>query len=62
MHEIEANGYNLNIPRYVDSGDEEIEIDISEVTNDIKDIEKQKANVEAELKKSFDELGVKFPF
>lgn len=62
MEEIEANGYNLNIPRYVDSGEEEAEIDISEVANDIKDIENQKANVEAELKKSFDELGVKFPF
>ena len=60
--EIEANDYNLNIPRYVDTSDEEPEIDLAEVTAQIKGIDKEIGEVSAELKKSFDELGLEFPF
>ena len=31
MEEIIENGYNLNIPRYVDSSEEEEEVDILQV-------------------------------
>ena len=62
MDEIEANDYNLNIPRYVDTSEKEEEIDINEVMDRIKKTGDEIVKVSEELKKSFDELGIKFPF
>jgi len=62
MEEIEANDYNLNIPRYVDTADEEPEIDLDEVAKKISDTNKEIEAVSNELKRSFDELGLAFPF
>lgn len=62
MEEIEANDYNLNIPRYVDTFEKEEEIDLEAKANDIAAINANIQNAEAELKKYFDELGLKFPF
>ncbi len=62
MEEIEENGFNLNIPRYVDTAEKEEEIDLAQVTTDIRKIDEEIAQVSAELKKSFDELGLDFPF
>ncbi len=62
MEEIEANDYNLNIPRYVDTADEEPEIDLDEVAKKISETNKEIEAVSNELKKSFDELGLEFPF
>lgn len=62
MDEIKANNYNLNIPRYVDTSETEEEINLSAVMENIKDIDKEISSVAAELKKSFDELGIEFPF
>ena len=62
MEEIEANDYNLNIPRYVDTSDEEPEVDLAEVSAKLKGIDKEIGEVSAELKKSLDELGLEFPF
>ena len=38
MDEIEKNGYNLNISRYVSTSEEEIKIDLKEVNNKLKTI------------------------
>ncbi|MCR5421553.1 MAG: type I restriction-modification system subunit M [Lachnospiraceae bacterium] len=62
MEEIEENGYNLNIPRYVDTSEEEPEIDLEEVAREIENTNKEIESVSSELKKSFDELGLTFPF
>ena len=62
IDEIKANDYNLNIPRYVNTADEEEEIDLANVANEIKSIDREIADTEAKLKKSFDELGIKPPF
>ena len=62
MEEIEANDYNLNIPRYVDTADEEPEIDLNEVTGRLKSLDKEIGEVSETLKKSFEELGLEFPF
>lgn len=62
MEEIEENGFNLNIPRYVDTAEKEEEIDLAQVTTDIRKIDEEIAQVSAELKKSFEELGLDFPF
>lgn len=62
MEEIEENGFNLNIPRYVDTFEPEEEIDLAEVTKDIKKIQAEIKNIDKELKPYFDELGLEFPF
>ena len=58
LQEIEANGYNLNIPRYVDTSEEEPEIDINEVRNNIATIRTEKQNVLNEINKRMKELGL----
>jgi len=62
MSEIEENGYNLNIPRYVDTSEQEEEINFDEVIANIKNTDKEIAEVSATLKESFDQLGIEFPF
>lgn len=42
MEEIEQNGYNLNIPRYVDTSEKEEEIDIAAVKAELAEISKKK--------------------
>ena len=42
MAEIEANGWNLNIPRYVDTFEEEKPVDLEAVRDDLKRIENEK--------------------
>ena len=61
MKEIEENGYNLNIPRYVDTSEDEEAVDISAVKNDIVDIQQEIKNVETALKADFALLGIEFP-
>ena len=58
MSEIKENEYNLNIPRYVDTFEEEEEIDIKAVQQDLKDIDKQIAEVDKELNVYLKELGL----
>ena len=62
MEEIIENDYNLNIPRYVDTSEPEPEIDLEEVGNKISETNEEIAKVSAELKESFELLGLKFPF
>ena len=56
--EIRDNDFNLNIPRYVDSFEEEELVDIDEVKQNIANIEKELADVQAQMKKYMEELGL----
>ena len=47
--EIEENGFNLNIPRYVDTFEEEEPIDLKEVSKDIKAINEEADKLKAEI-------------
>lgn len=47
--EIKENDYNLNIPRYVDTFEEEEPIDMVHVGNDIKKIRQEQQVLEKEL-------------
>lgn len=62
MKEIESNDYNLNISRYVDTSEEEEEIDLQEVANEIRKVQAEINDTNKELKGYFDELGLDFPF
>jgi type I restriction enzyme M protein len=48
--EIKENDFNLNIPRYVDTFEEEEEIDIAAVQQEIGEIETKLAVVERKMK------------
>ena len=58
LSEIAKNEYNLNIPRYVDTFEEEEEIDIKAVQQDLKRIDKEIAEVDKELNVYLKELGL----
>lgn len=56
--EIIANDYNLNIPRYVDTFEEEEMIDLDEINALIAKDKAEIAELEAEIAKQLKELGV----
>lgn len=58
VDEIRENDYNLNIPRYVDTFEEEEIVDIDEVKQNIEKIENELQSVQAQMKKYLEELGL----
>lgn len=58
----EENNYNLNIPRYVDTFEEEEAIDLSVVTSELQGLEAEMANTDATIAKFCNELGIPSPF
>ena len=57
LEEIQENDYNLNIPRYVDTFEEEEEIDINAVQKEIKGLELELAGIQKEMDGYLKELG-----
>lgn len=55
--EVEENDYNLNIPRYVDTFEEEEPVDIVAVQKNIEKLEEELEKVRAEMKSHLKELG-----
>lgn len=55
--EIQDNEYNLNIPRYVDTTEEEAEIDIETLQKEIEGLEGELAKTRTEMKQYLEELG-----
>ena len=58
LKEIEENDYNLNIPRYVDTFEEEEEIDIKVVMAEIKELESKRTELDAQIEVYLKELGI----
>ena len=58
LREVQENEYNLNIPRYVDTFEEEELIDLESVNKEIADIKTQIASLEQEMAKCMKELGL----
>ncbi|KAE9722330.1 N-6 DNA methylase [Escherichia coli] len=57
LKEIQDNDYNLNIPRYVDTFEEEDEIDLLAVRADREQLKVELANLETEMAGYLKELG-----
>ena len=57
IDEIKENDYNLNIPRYVDTFEDEKPIDIQAVQKEIEELEKELVNVRKEMDGYLKELG-----
>ncbi len=62
LAEIAENDYNLNIPRYVDTFEEETEIVLSEVSERLIGFDNDLADVNTEILTFCNELGIAPPF
>ena len=58
FEEIKENDFNLNIPRYIDTFDEEQKIDLESVENDIKDIQVELCKVRSILNEHLKEMNL----
>ncbi|MBL1220273.1 type I restriction-modification system subunit M [Chryseobacterium sp. L7] len=58
LKDIQSNEYNLNIPRYIDTFEEEEEVDIKEVYNEIVALKSQLAETEKEMEDYLKELNL----
>jgi hypothetical protein len=56
--EMEENEYNLNIPRYVDTFEEEAAVDITQVQSEIHQLEHDLKGVQAKMKEYLKELNL----
>ncbi|MDQ0160742.1 type I restriction-modification system subunit M [Alkalibacillus salilacus] len=56
--EIKENDYNLNIPRYVDTFEEEEPVDMAEVKQNINNIKSELQGIENKLQEYLKELGL----
>jgi type I restriction enzyme M protein len=56
--QLADNDFNLNIPRYVDTFEEEAEIDLGAVKQEIASLESQLATVRAKMKTHLEDLGI----
>lgn len=62
LDEIKENDYNLNIPRYVDTFEEEEEIDLDAVAERIQEIDKESKELDQKIRGFCEELWIKSPF
>jgi len=61
LEEIAENDYNLNIPRYVDTFEEEEAVDLAEVSNALKNLEAEMKETDETIRAFCDELGIDVP-
>jgi type I restriction enzyme M protein len=55
--DIQENDFNLNIPRYVDTFEEEEEVNIPAIQRELEELEMQLASTRSDMKKHLAELG-----
>lgn len=56
FEQIKENDFNLNIPRYVDTFEEEAEVDLAAVQKEIDRLDEELRGVQAEMKKYLEEV------
>jgi len=61
LTEIAENDYNLNIPRYVDTFEEEAPIDLNAVTTELKQVDIDMQSIDETLRGFCDELSIEAP-
>ena len=62
LSEIAENDYNLNIPRYVDTFEEEEAIDLKAVSKELKKLDKEMKETDSVIEGYCKELGIDTPF
>ena len=58
LQDIKDNEYNLNIPRYIDTFEEEAKVEIKDVHTDIVNLKEQLAETEAKMEQYLKELNL----
>ena len=58
LDEIKENEYNLNVPRYVDIMDDEVQIDINSVQNDLQSLKKSQKQLEKKISNTLTKIGL----
>jgi type I restriction enzyme M protein len=61
LAEIAENDFNLNIPRYVDTFEEEEEIDLAAVAAELRQCDRDMVAIDEAIKGFCDELGIDAP-
>ncbi|URM16393.1 type I restriction-modification system subunit M [Vibrio splendidus] len=62
LSEIAENDYNLNIPRYVDTFEEEEAVDLDAVATDLTELETKMHSVDVDIADFCSQLNIKAPF
>ncbi|XLQ19724.1 MAG: type I restriction-modification system subunit M [Candidatus Moraniibacteriota bacterium] len=62
LEEIKENDFNLNIPRYVDTFEEEEQIDIDVVSRELQKLQKDEKKMQENIAEFCDELEINKPF
>ncbi|EHH1181012.1 type I restriction-modification system subunit M [Vibrio vulnificus] len=62
LSEISENDYNLNIPRYVDTFEEEEQVNLEAIATEISEIETKMSSVDADIANFCAQLNIKAPF
>lgn len=62
LKEVEENDFNLNIPRYVDTFEEEEPVDLDVVSQELKQLNQDITKVDSEIENYCKELNLKTPF
>jgi type I restriction enzyme M protein len=62
LTELAENDYNLNIPRYVDTFEEEAAIDLNAVALELRQLDKEIENTDSTITAFCKELGIETPF
>jgi type I restriction enzyme M protein len=62
LQEVRENEYNLNIPRYVDTFEEEEPVDLRVVSDELAQLNAEMARTEAEIADFCQQLGIDTPF
>ncbi|MBV1788441.1 type I restriction-modification system subunit M [Marinobacterium sp. D7] len=61
LSEIAENDYNLNIPRYVDTFEEEEPVDLAAVAAELKQLDRDMVEIDEAIRGYCDELGIDAP-
>jgi type I restriction enzyme M protein len=62
LDEVRENDYNLNIPRYVDTFEEEEPVDLAAVSAELKELDKDMQSTDAEIADYCNLLDIEAPF
>ena len=62
LDEIKENEYNLNIPRYVDTFEEEKPVDLKAVSQELRSMDLKMQEIDETISSFCDELGIESPF
>jgi type I restriction enzyme M protein len=62
LDEIKENDYNLNIPRYVDTFEEEEPVDLNAVSQELKNLAKEMERVDTTIADYCKQMGIETPF